>query len=444
MEHDIPDLSEDKINESFRKLECIDLESVSEIEIEEILSHLFRGFTMQVPEFEPGMDIIRGRIVEKKPTYFKEITYPEKKFVKKYGRANLIDQSMFYGSTAKTAPFAEIGANVGDLVVISHWRTMSKMAVMHIGFTDYNAKRLESSRKLEDLYDFVKETQNRSILNNQVYEFLGKLFSEEVNKDKEHLYRLTSAIANKFLTSPVHGILYPTIAMYGNVDNLVLKPDYVDGNLKLLYTEFLQIVKKDKAQYSTRLIDTAVEVNDSGEILWTGKNLGWNLLPQQELSIKEKGQIYYANDIKGDSVVPVPTTSIEENLTQQYQNFLDSFSSNFKYNVDVNVSNLFEDYIAKCTLNFDFEKKAKFITIYIPICPNPEAIANIILSKRDTYFTEAEGFEITIIDEIESTSLKAIDLGFNGEIYIYSETQLSIGNLDPYESFGLKVSIMPT
>ncbi|MDB5144661.1 MAG: hypothetical protein JWQ66_3374, partial [Mucilaginibacter sp.] len=35
--------------------------------------------------------------------------------------------------------------------------------------------------------------------------------------------------------------MYPSIALYGNFDNIVLNPEFVDKNLELIAVEYLQI-----------------------------------------------------------------------------------------------------------------------------------------------------------------------------------------------------------
>lgn len=278
MKEDIPHLNENNINESLIKLENLDVKSASLQEIDEILFHLFKGYRMDLPELDPKLNIVRGRVITEKPIHVKDISYPAPELVIKANRANSVGQSMFYASTDRNAMLFEIGAGVNDWVAVSYWQTKSKMIVTHVGFTDDTSRILRSSRKLGNLYKFVEDTKSHSALNNQVYSFLGRTFSQKIEGNEQHKYKLTNVIAQKLLASDlIEGILYPTVAMNGNADNLVLKPQVANSNLELQYVDLVKVTGIYGPVYTTKTYDSAVRINSNGKILWVGKNFRWNL-----------------------------------------------------------------------------------------------------------------------------------------------------------------------
>ena len=110
--------------------------------------------------------------------------------------------------------------------------------------------------------------------NTLLHNYLASKFTPIVNKNEEWRYKLSIAIFNIFLTGDViHGIMYPTIAMLGNADNVGLKPEYYLVNTEFISIEYAVITKKEGMRYSWDIIDSATELDQSGNFIWSGRHL---------------------------------------------------------------------------------------------------------------------------------------------------------------------------
>jgi hypothetical protein len=86
------------------------------------------------------------------------------------------------------------------------------------------------------------------------------------------------AIAEKlFLDNIFDGLLYPTVQMRANADNLALKPRYVDSNLMFLKAEFVRVKAVREFAFDIDVLDTATELTPDGTIVWKGHRDKWTL-----------------------------------------------------------------------------------------------------------------------------------------------------------------------
>ena len=75
--------------------------------------------------------------------------------------------------------------------------------------------------------------------------YLASKFVQFVETDKEYKYKITIAIGRKLLMGTLfNGILYPTIAISANADNIVLKTDYFDRNMQFVSVEYIEVTEK--------------------------------------------------------------------------------------------------------------------------------------------------------------------------------------------------------
>lgn len=285
-------------------IESADFEKLNIEDFEEYLIPLFMGYRVCAPGFKKGLYLYRGRICEK-PQNIKEITYPPSEKIKSSGRANNVGESFFYAATARPVPFFELNVEKGHYLALSTWRTTNELIVNHIGFSKEFEEYSSSNRALDDIYSFVKSTKAHSDLSALVHDYLSYKFSKIVNSEEEHYYKLTIAISRKLFKSDLFsGLLYPTIAMTGNADNIVLKRNFVDQTLELKSVEYIEIKEAKDRKYDIQVLDSATKVNEKGDLLWSGRGLQWQLKQQgQELLLKyEAGWI--AHDRDGSRIDP--------------------------------------------------------------------------------------------------------------------------------------------
>jgi len=301
----IPELRATDIDQTILKIENADFKKLKIEDFEEYLTPLFRGYRVTAPRFEKGIYLYRGRICEK-PQNIKEISYPPSETIKSYGRANNVGESFFYAATARAVPFFELNIKKGQYLALSRWKTTDKLLLNHIGFSKECKEYLSSNRTLDDIYDFVKSTKARSDLNALVHDYLSFKFSKAVNFGEERYYKLTIAISRKLFESEIFsGLLYPTITMTGNADNIVLKRNFVDQSLEFKSVESIEIKEAKDRKYDIQVLDSATKVNEKGDLLWSGRVLQWQLKQQgQEIIVKSEGGEWIAYDGDGNRIDP--------------------------------------------------------------------------------------------------------------------------------------------
>jgi hypothetical protein len=297
------ELDPSEIQRTIRELERTDLEAASIGELDACLTPLFRGYRTSAPRFEPGIYVYRGRKCQK-PTNLCEIFYPPSHAVTTIGRANDIGESVFYGGTGKAVPLVELGVQPGDLVALSCWKTNGALILNHVGFSSAPDSFKGATRKLDEVYDFVRSTRKHGDLNALVHDYLAHTFARQV-KDQHH-YKLTIAISRELLSgSIIDGLLYPTIKMSGNADNIAFKKQSADRLLQFVSVEYILVKEVRDMQTDIDILDSATRVDPIGTLIWSGRGLQWQLRQQgdQLRVVNEFGQ-WVAYDTLGRRVNP--------------------------------------------------------------------------------------------------------------------------------------------
>jgi hypothetical protein len=148
--------------------------------------------------------------------------------------------------------------------------------------------------------------RNFGDLNNFISSYLGSKFTQVVESGEEYKYKLTIAIGRKLLMSNlINGLLYPTIAMSANADNIALKTEFFDLKMKLVSVEFVKVTEQKGMQYKLNILDSATRIDEKGNILWSGRRLHWVLRNRgEEIVVKSDGNIWVAYDKNGNRVDP--------------------------------------------------------------------------------------------------------------------------------------------
>ncbi len=175
---------------------------------------------------------------------------------------------MFYCSLTSNAALFELHPRCKDTIAISKWRNKNSMLVYNLGYSSKILHAQGSDREIPFWAEPQRpeESQEENVL---VRDFFSEEFTKIVNKGNGHLYKLSIAIAeigireDKFV-----GLLYPTIAMRMNSDNLALKPSFVDQNLILEKVEFCRIDQIGDFDYNMTTLDFATSFGANGEISW--------------------------------------------------------------------------------------------------------------------------------------------------------------------------------
>ncbi|MBD1567611.1 hypothetical protein [Vibrio sp. S12_S33] len=299
-------LNSRNIRDAISRLEKMELSKISKEDLRKVLDRLMSGYKVEAPRYEAGLDIFRARICEK-PGTIGECSYPPAQYVKERGRANDVNQSMFYGSNYRGVPLFELRCEPGDKIALSHWRTTAPLVLNHIGFTEETEERLGSNRSLPAIYDFVKKTNNFNDLNEMVHEYLGFMFSKPLDGEEDQAYyKLTSTISDMMMQSEhINGLMFPTNQMFGNAENIILKPEYVEQSMDFISVEYIEVISKEGATYEINSIDSATR-EDAGVLQWSGRPLQWTIEKPGALYKFEyqASGIWVAKDLEGNILNP--------------------------------------------------------------------------------------------------------------------------------------------
>lgn len=280
-----------------------DLEEVSIDEIKDALTPVFRGYVVSAPRFAPALEIFRARLMAK-PQNVHELLYPPVG-VGPLGRVNREGNPLLYCATARSATFFELAPQIGDTVAIAKWAITSPLLVNHVGYTPSVFYALGSGRSHASWGDRPVENPGDDD-NGEIAAFLAGAFTKRVPPSERCLYKLSVAISEKLFADELFdGLVYPTIAMQANADNLAIKPRFADSKLKFVRAEFARIDAVHDLKLDITVLDTAVAVGADGTIGWRGRVDHWVLRNQGDavrMSV-ENGR-WVARDQNGNIVEP--------------------------------------------------------------------------------------------------------------------------------------------
>lgn len=259
------------------------LDALSIDEIAKRLNPFMTGFHIQTPIFDPGTFMYRARQLGgqfQKDTGIKlaDLIYPPAA-MSKLGRVNRPGQSVFYAGMQKEGPFFELPhLTKGDELILTFWRTTDRMIVNNIGYTEFAFEALGAKRPLPNwqppnaapqdstqvlpIATLPKEVAEKAMSADdasQLKSTFSRYFTSRVGPDETFRYKLTTAIGEIHLgnieggKAKFAGILYPSVRMWANGDNVALQPWFVDDHLKFCKAVHVHIKeRRETAEQSVR------------------------------------------------------------------------------------------------------------------------------------------------------------------------------------------------
>ena len=226
------------------------------------------------------------------------------------GRANSNDQSVFYCSTTKEPVFFEVpNLQAGDEIILSIWKTKSQIIVNNIGYTEAAFAALGAARKppqpnllngpnLDPDFHWtapadVLEKGLPAEENAAIRDILGDAFTRRADNAMHH-YKLTNAVARLHLgtiinaSSKLAGIMYPSVQMSANGDNIALDGNTADEVLEFSKASHIIIGRRhDSIKFDITILDEAIELDANEHVKWLGRKLEWSIKEQfGELQLK--------------------------------------------------------------------------------------------------------------------------------------------------------------
>jgi hypothetical protein len=279
--------------------------------IKQMLQPLMIGYGIESPIFYPGAFLYRSRkfgycFSKSDGITKKDLIYPPKD-IARLGRLNRAGSPVFYASMHKESVFFEIGdLNSGDELIITFWKTTEAMLVNNIGYTQYAFENLGAKRAVPQwgprgndpgatketvgLATLPKEIADIAMSKDQardLKEAFSEYFMRKVSADEIFRYKLTMAIGEIHLGSIVDrktqfaGILYPSVRMWANGDNIALLPWFVDNHLEFRKAVHVRIKGRTETTVDIDYIDAAHQFGSDGKLVWMGRVKNRTLKPKQ-------------------------------------------------------------------------------------------------------------------------------------------------------------------
>lgn len=262
----------------------------------------------------PGTKLYRGTNHHVNvPSRIEEIWFPPPERIRSFGRANRPGASMFYCCSDPNGAFREIDVKLGTYAVLATWETVERLVVHDVGYSAEVLKRAGAKRPLPE-HHAQFDAERLTPETREVRQFLSLAFTDPTTNN----YRVTAAIADMLLACDgIGGIMYPTVAKSGDVDNLALFPEFVRSGLKLVEASAVDIDEVTAEGIGGSVIARLFAVKD-GNLHWeyTGSRstdvppdsaVLMRILPGERKRITTPGQL----QINGGTYEMLPGYSIE-------------------------------------------------------------------------------------------------------------------------------------
>lgn len=282
-------------------------------EIKDLLQPLFVGLRVKTPIIDPGTFLYRARRITStfnKASVIrrKDLVYPSKEYAT-LNRLNRPGDALMYCSAGKESLFFELqDLQVDDEIVLTIWQTTAPLLVNNIGYTDDVFRTLGAKRQrptwvdaepkrpgssatitLPEIHEPPLSSVFDATSNGALLRALSKFFMHRVEPDETYKYKLTVAIGELHMgvvmNHPQHdkfsGIVYPSVRMWANGDNVALLPDFVDRALVFKKAIHVRVESRTDSTFQITSLDAATSFNANGELQWLGRLLNWTLAPGQ-------------------------------------------------------------------------------------------------------------------------------------------------------------------
>ena len=263
----------------------------------ELARPMFVGYSMVCPQLQPGVRFWRAQIIPEYPQDIRRLSYPPPEFAKQ-GRVNQAGAPRFYCSYSRRAAVFEISSHQGDEVTIGRWEVTQPILCNNAGYAPAEVPPGDKFRNATWWNEAGLWEDQRP-----VHEFIAQAFSEIVPEGELHRYGLTVALAKLLLTDQFDGLLYPTVAMHRNADNLALTPAAADGKLRLVYAERIRVTEASPDAVTYDRLDHA-NVAESGTLTWLGRPGEWKLKPGEEARAQAYDGHWILLDGSGNEIDP--------------------------------------------------------------------------------------------------------------------------------------------
>ena len=280
----------EKIKEIIAKIKSFDLVNVSEEQLFNKIKELtLIPFPTAILRNNFYVDRLRMNDGDRLFYSIEDISYrKDLENIKKYGRANYPNQSIFYGAfeseniklprfvslivTSEIFRDIEKNGNVDKkfYATLGRWKLKKETEVLEIIFSEEYLKSEENRRAFEyhwnNLKNQLPDYEERFKI---ILEFFTSEFAKKIIPSHED-YRISASYFNLSLNSSpnIGGVKYPSVKSDYLGYNLALLPEVLEENFELSNVTLLEIDKKGKST----VVDSVNNVIDFGKDF---KNFTW-------------------------------------------------------------------------------------------------------------------------------------------------------------------------
>ena len=241
------------------------------------------GMVRAVKSINAGRLIYRGVPWDRKPDLISQLSYPPLDKIRQLGRLNRPGQSVFYASCAPPGVFYELKACEGDRIAFSEWQVMTPLWMHNLGYHADALARLGAAPNSarQPLTEPIPDETER---NERLRKKVALAFTVSVTPEFEYRYKQSIALTEFWCehqerltiypdgpqTTEVAGIVYPSLQMRGDADNVVFWPKFVHSSLALKHVQYVLIEKADytRLAFSFLTLEFAREFVGGTSIKW--------------------------------------------------------------------------------------------------------------------------------------------------------------------------------
>ncbi len=215
--------------------------------------------------------VYRGVPWDRRPDFIAQLSYPPFDKVRQLGRLNRPGQSVFYASVAPPGVFYELKARERSRIAFSEWEVMEPLWMHNLGYHADALARLgaaPNSARLPLTEPIPNETQHNKRLRKKV----ALAFTMDVPAGFEYRYKQSVALTEFWCEHhqklPVYsdgpqkeeiaGVVYPSLQMQGDADNVMFWPKFVHSSLALRHVQYVLIEKADHTRLAFSFLSLAL------------------------------------------------------------------------------------------------------------------------------------------------------------------------------------------
>ncbi len=235
------------------------------------LSTTLGGMVRAVKHINATTKVYRGVPWDHRPDLIAQLSYAPLDKVRQLGRLNRPGQSVFYGSVAPPGVFYELKAYEGSRIAFSEWEVTEPLWMHNLGYHADALTRLgaaPNNARLPLTEPIPNETQRNKRLRKKV----ALAFTVDVSAGFEYRYKQSVALTEFWCehdqklpvypdgpqTDEIAGVVYPSLQMRGDADNVMFWPKFVHSSLALRHVQYVLVEKADHARLAFTFLSLAL------------------------------------------------------------------------------------------------------------------------------------------------------------------------------------------